>query len=260
MDLDANLKACVLLHLTPADLASVSTPPPSSALHFIHLGEIWDFLQVTQTCSDLRHETESEVVWCTLFLRRFGSDFWGEATIGPHPYTVRLLPHIDQNLVHRRLTCHRAGGQSVPERANAWLEHPISDLFARFSLRSERESEGENGESDDEDEDGIGHAAALREFVRSHATRDGYGGWKQAYRRYACVCVVCACACLVARSSHCVRWFMCGGACAVLCCGSQHARNGDRMAQARRLSIHPGRPSLILHSLRHRQYHQGRGA
>lgn len=136
MDLDANLKACVLLHLTPADLASV-----------------------TQTCSDLRHETESEVVWCTLFLRRFGSDFWGEATIGPHPYT------------------------SVPERANAWLEHPISDLFARFSLRSERESEGENGESDDEDEDGIGHAAALREFVRSHATRDGYGGWKQAYRR-----------------------------------------------------------------------------
>ncbi len=146
----------------------------------------------------------------------------------------------------------------MPEEANAWLEHPISDLFARFSLSSEREGEGKNGESDDEDEDedGIGHAAALREFVRSHATRDGYGGWKQAYRRYACAYVSC------------VRVFGCSlvSLCAVVCvrccgaCGSQHARDGDRMVQARRLSIHPGRPARVLHSLRHRQYHQGRGA
>lgn len=163
---------------------------------------------MAQACSDLRHETESEVVWCTLFLRRFGSDFWGEATIGPHPYTVRLwFPHlsINRKLVHSRLTCHRAGGQCVPEQANAWLENPISDLFARFSLSSERESEGKNGESDDEDEneDGIGHAAALREFVRLHATRDGYGGWKQAYRRYACACLV-------------ARLTVCAGLCAVV--------------------------------------------
>lgn len=167
---------------------------------------------MAQACSDLRHETESEVVWCTLFLRRFGSDFWGEATIGPHPYTVRLRSRTSTDAQAADLF-YRAGGQFVPEQANAWLEHPISDLFARFSLSSERESEGKNGESDDEDEneDGIGHAAALREFVRSHATRDGYGGWKQAYRRYAC-----ACACLVARLTVCaglcalayVRWWV----------------------------------------------------
>jgi hypothetical protein len=46
-------------------------------------------VQVGQTCSKLAREADSDVVWCTLFLRRFGSDFWGEATPGPHPYTVR---------------------------------------------------------------------------------------------------------------------------------------------------------------------------
>jgi hypothetical protein len=35
LDLDANLKACVLLHLTPADLASVSTPQVALYISFI---------------------------------------------------------------------------------------------------------------------------------------------------------------------------------------------------------------------------------
>jgi hypothetical protein len=35
----------------------------------------------------LKQAAHCDMVWATLFLRRFGSDFWGEQT-GPHPYTV----------------------------------------------------------------------------------------------------------------------------------------------------------------------------
>jgi hypothetical protein len=52
-------------------------------------------VQVGQTCSELAREADADVVWCTLFLRRFGSDFWGEATPGPHPYTVCTDPDPD---------------------------------------------------------------------------------------------------------------------------------------------------------------------
>jgi hypothetical protein len=40
----------------------------------------------------MAREAEADVVWATLFLRRFGDDFWGEhdATVGPHPYDHRV--------------------------------------------------------------------------------------------------------------------------------------------------------------------------
>jgi hypothetical protein len=172
-------------------------------------------VQVGQTCSELAREADADVVWCTLFLRRFGSDFWGEeATPGPHPYTVRTYRprHVSVQCVacaasHTQRTMLVGGPQVVPRERNEWLEHPISDLFARFSLNSDgsqchsdeasktqatavaRDSEaGGDGEDDDyEDDDGEDevskHVNGLQAFVRSHATRDGYGGWKRAYQR-----------------------------------------------------------------------------
>lgn len=39
-------------------------------------------------CGLMAREAQRDVVWATLFLRRFGSDFWGEH-VEPHPYSVR---------------------------------------------------------------------------------------------------------------------------------------------------------------------------
>jgi hypothetical protein len=49
-------------------------------------------MQVAQTCRELAREADADVVWCTLFLRRFGSDFWGEATPGPIPTPYAQTP------------------------------------------------------------------------------------------------------------------------------------------------------------------------
>jgi hypothetical protein len=85
------------------------------------------------------------------------------------------------------------GAQSVPEERNEWLEHSITDLFARFSLscrsddarRTAAAAAGSDADGDDDDdsEAEADHANKLMGFVRSHATRDGYGGWKEAYHR-----------------------------------------------------------------------------
>jgi hypothetical protein len=86
----------------------------------------------------------------------------------------------------------------VPPRRNEWLEHGITDLFARFSLNCHHQQQREEkpraaaagGDEGAEEEEDEGAAAEpienrLMEFVRSHATAgaSGYGGWKAAYRR-----------------------------------------------------------------------------
>jgi hypothetical protein len=46
-------------------------------------------VQAEQASKSMRKVAQGGVVWATLFLRRFGSDFWGEQA-GPHPYHVPL--------------------------------------------------------------------------------------------------------------------------------------------------------------------------
>jgi hypothetical protein len=86
--------------------------------------------------------------------------------------------------------------QAVPEERNEWLEHDITDLYARFALschhhhhREKLIAGGDGEEEEDEDEaDGAAESVENRllEFVRAHATAGagGYGGWKTAYRRF----------------------------------------------------------------------------
>jgi hypothetical protein len=83
----------------------------------------------------------------------------------------------------------------VPEERNEWLEHGITDLFARFSLnchhhnhhREEKPAAaGDGDEGAEEEAEGEPVENRLMEFVRSHAKAgaSGYGGWKAAYRRF----------------------------------------------------------------------------
>lgn len=133
--------------------------------------------QVSLSCQVLRRESESDAVWCVLFLRHFGSDYWGEAA-GPHPYhvsfTLRVYP--DESFPH----LHRHLHQSIPERTNEWRNYPLGEVFSRFAARLESVNEitpddagvrNENIESN------------LNDFVKAHATEEGYGGWKAAYKQ-----------------------------------------------------------------------------
>jgi hypothetical protein len=86
----------------------------------------------------------------------------------------------------------------VPEERNEWLEHGITDLFARFSLNCHHHHDHHNhhreekpaaaGDEGAEEEEAEGEPVEnrLMEFVRSHAkaAAGGYGGWKAAYRRF----------------------------------------------------------------------------
>jgi hypothetical protein len=83
----------------------------------------------------------------------------------------------------------------VPEERNEWLEHGITDLFARFSLNCHHREEkpaaagdGDEGAKEEEEEEAEGEPVEnrLMEFVHSHAKAGagGYGGWKAAYRRF----------------------------------------------------------------------------
>ena len=120
-----------------------------------------------QTCRALEREAVSDVVWCSLFLRRFGSDFWGEA-VGLHPY----LP-----------------GAAAADARNEWLQHHVSELYALFAARTPKPaSSSSNIEACEDDADGF--VPPLLEFVKKHAApSEGYGGWKLAYCRYG-VCLV----------------------------------------------------------------------
>lgn len=83
--LDENVRACVLLHLPPRDV-----------------------IHVALTCKRMAREAESDVIWAALYLRHFGTDFWGEDA-GPHPY------------------------DRVPEpEPNEWLQQPAVGLFEAF--------------------------------------------------------------------------------------------------------------------------------
>jgi hypothetical protein len=69
---------------------SLSLVFPSRPLrldHFIHFRVVLlgGGVQVALSSRALAREAESDVVWATLFLRRFGTDFWGEDA-APHPY------------------------------------------------------------------------------------------------------------------------------------------------------------------------------
>jgi hypothetical protein len=91
---DENVRACVLLHLEPCDLARVRCLSCSPlvlcawTISFISGSCCWGGgVQVALSSRALAREAESDVVWATLFLRRFGTDFWGEDA-APHPYHV----------------------------------------------------------------------------------------------------------------------------------------------------------------------------
>ncbi|ELR16303.1 Fbox domain containing protein [Acanthamoeba castellanii str. Neff] len=135
--LDTNVVACVLAHLSPPDLTRVG-----------------------QTCRALEREAASDVAWCSLFLRRFGSDFWGEAA-GLHPYLPDAV---------------------APDARNEWLQHRVSELYALFAARTPKPASSSSTEACEDDADGF--VPPLLEFVKQHAApSEGYGGWKLAYRR-----------------------------------------------------------------------------
>jgi hypothetical protein len=72
----------------------------------------------------------------------------------------------------------------VPEEINEWLHHPITDIYARYPSRPTPSCRGEPEERDGSTD---WHASALQDFVKRHDTSQGYGGWKQAYRRFVFV-------------------------------------------------------------------------
>lgn len=125
---------------------------------------VQDLANVARTCRALHRESECDVVWCTRSLLRFGSDFWGE-TAGHHPYHV------------------------VPKESNEWQRRPAADVFGLYAARHQRPASTADESVSDTTDHGDGDDAerrvdrALHEFVRRHATREGYGGWKSVYRR-----------------------------------------------------------------------------
>jgi len=104
-------------------------------------------------------------VWATLFLRHFGTDFWGEQA-RPHPY------------------------HEVPEREpNEWQRMLASDVFPAFvsAQDSEKPSDAAGAERD------MAMRERLLAFIHQHR-QDGGGhtsGWKLAYQRHEMTTVWC---------------------------------------------------------------------
>ncbi|ELR13143.1 uncharacterized protein ACA1_349340 [Acanthamoeba castellanii str. Neff] len=153
--LDDNVRACVLLHLEPRDLANVA-----------------------QTSRAMAREAEADAVWATLFLRRFGSDFWGEH-VGPHPYHEVEAP-----------------------RANAWLDMPAVAVFETFVHSVAAAEARPSGSDDDDDESETATRRALLAFVRGERGADSCGrqggGWKRAYKRFGAAALLVVCGARVA--------------------------------------------------------------
>jgi hypothetical protein len=84
-----------------------------------------------------------------------------------------------------------AGTQVVPKESNEWQRRPAADVFGLYAARHQRPASTADESVSDTTDHGDGDDAerrvdrALHEFVRRHATREGYGGWKSVYRRFA---------------------------------------------------------------------------
>jgi hypothetical protein len=78
----------------------------------------------------------------------------------------------------------------VPKESNEWQRCPAADVFGLYAARHQRPASTANESVDGITDHGDGDGAerrvdrALHEFVRRHATREGYGGWKSVYKRH----------------------------------------------------------------------------
>jgi hypothetical protein len=146
--------------------------------------------QVAQTSRAMAREAEADVVWATLFLRRFGSDFWGEH-VGPHPYHVPPRDH-SASTPPPAPDLYSPLALAVQEvealRGNEWLDMPAVAVFETFVLSVKVSPSSGGGDDQEEEESEVATRRALLAFVRGERGGDSSGqqggGWKRAYKRF----------------------------------------------------------------------------
>lgn len=184
--LDSNVLACVLCHLSVQDLANVrlETRPPPSFYTSSKNGDPPGGSYVPGAASRVG-ERRGLVHPLALALRvgLLGRD----RRPPPLPRTYRVA--CECVVLALTWLCY-AGAQVVPKESNEWQRCPAADVFGLYAARHQRPASTADESVGDTADHGDGEGAerrvdrALHEFVRRHATREGYGGWKSVYKRH----------------------------------------------------------------------------